>query len=265
MTWTEGRIDVKSPTTTSVVTAGWTNPADAYSSNNVYASTSTASAAQQYGGYGLSLPSGAKITKVEVGFEAYNPGNDGIRITCSWDGGTSWATEYTVRPLPTSDPNLVTWVDFTSVTSWTATKLDNTNFRTKASYTYLAPQSTTYLDWIPVRVYYDLLVPDFNWANPVGYQFHETYPTFSNRYNLTSWTDPDSNGLDPGDVIQMQNIATGVVRSCTVTGKSTLIVVTKIAHPIPEFPLGSVLPIALIVAIIYVWLIGKRKRTIKPQ
>ena len=256
-----------SPSSTSTPSGTWSNPTNAYSSDNSYASTSTASAAQQYGTYGFSLPSAATIVRVEVGYEAYTAGDDGIRIACSWDGGTTWSTESVVATLPASDPNMVTWVDFTTATSWTASKLSDANFRTKASYQYSGGQSTTYLDWILVRVYYDLLIPDFNWANPLNYQWHEIYPVFSNRYNLTSFTDNGASGLNVGDVIQLKNTATGVIKSYDVKGISTDIIVTKIAHgpAIPEFPLGSVLPIAIIVAVVYVWWINKRKRIIKPQ
>jgi hypothetical protein len=98
----------------------------------------------------------SEIVKVEVGFEAYTTTDEAIRITVSWDGGTSWATEYFSGPLPTSDPDAVTWVDFTGATDWTGLKLSDANFRTKAKSFKIGSgeMGTVFLDWTPVRVTY---------------------------------------------------------------------------------------------------------------
>ncbi len=131
----------------------WTNPTYGYSSDDLYATTSTDDAKQQYGNYSFNVPSGATINKVEVGFEAYTDENEEIGITCSWDNGTTWATEYK-SGLPKSDPNTVTWVDFTTATNWTVDKLSDANFRTQAKGIAKGKMSTVYLDCIPVRVTY---------------------------------------------------------------------------------------------------------------
>jgi len=145
-------ILINSPSSTPAGT--WTNPTDGYSSNNQYANTETDEATQQYGNYSFNVPSGATINKVEVGFEAYTAGDEKIGITCSWDNGTTWATEYTSSKLPSSDPNDVTWVDFTASTIWNIDKLSDANFRTQARGVKQGKMSTVYLDWIPVRVTY---------------------------------------------------------------------------------------------------------------
>jgi len=131
----------------------WTTPTNAYTSNNQYAYTSTANAVQQYGNYGFNFVSGTPIVKVEVGFEAYTAGNEEIGITCSWDNGATWAAEYNYTLL-TSDPNTVTWVDFTTATTWTPEKLTNGNFRTKTKCVIVGGAKEVFLDWIPVRVTY---------------------------------------------------------------------------------------------------------------
>ena len=272
MTYGEVRMNVNSPSTIPAG-SGWANPTYAYSSNDQYATTATAGATQEYGGYGFNIPSGATITKVEVGYEAYTSGNDGIRITCSWNGGTSWATEYVVATLPSTDT--LTWVDFTSAIAWKPENLTDAKFRTRASYQYAGGKTQTNLDWIPVNVTYTVIllmyvefdghIQDFNMANPLYTEWHEITPVFSNKHNLTSWTDNGASGLSAGDDIQLTNKVTEAVKSYQVDEVSTDIIVTKIAHGTPEFPLGSVLPIALIVAVIYVWWINKRKRIIEPQ
>ncbi len=145
-------IAINSPS--SVPAGTWTNPANAYASDNLYASTSTDGAVQQYGNYRFNLPPGTPIIKVEVGYEAYTAGNEKIGISCSWDNGITWAVEIESPSLPVSDPNTVTWVDFTSATSWTPSKLSDANFRTRAKSVKVGSMSNVYLDWIPVRVTY---------------------------------------------------------------------------------------------------------------
>jgi len=133
----------------------WSNPAYAYASDNRYGTTATDGATQQYGNYGFSIPPESTINKVEVGFEAYTDGDENIGITCSWDGGTTWAKEYTSKTLPTSDPNTLTWSSFNSPGGWTVDKLSDAKFRIQVKGVKTGGQmSTIYLDWIPVRVRY---------------------------------------------------------------------------------------------------------------
>jgi len=142
----------------SVPAGSWASKDKAYSSDNNYAETSTPNATQQYGNYGFLVSPLATIVKVEVGYEAYteNPPNDEkIGISVSWDGGSSFPVEYVSPSLGTSDPNLVTWVDFTNASSWTPDKLSDTNFRTRAKAIQVGPaMGKVRLDWIPVRVTY---------------------------------------------------------------------------------------------------------------
>jgi len=135
----------------------WSNPAYAYASDNRYGTTATDGATQQYGNYGFSLPPDANITKVEVGFEAYTDEDEKIGITCSWDGGTTWAKEDTSKTLPTSDPNTLTWSSFNCPGGWTVDKLSDAKFRIQVKGVKNGKQmSTIYLDQIPVRVTYEL-------------------------------------------------------------------------------------------------------------
>jgi uncharacterized repeat protein (TIGR02543 family) len=158
---------VGSPTSSS---GSWSNGSNAYSSNNSYATSYTNNAVETYCNYGFSLGTHI-ITKVEVGVESYYADEDAdiwLALSVSWDGGSTWSA-YTSNYLgPTSDPNSVTWFDFTSATTWTPTALNNTNFRvhvkcvTDSAEDYGSDPyldcygSGQYLDWIPVRVTYTL-------------------------------------------------------------------------------------------------------------
>src|SRR3989338_8952984 len=62
---------LKSPTATASPNS-WTNPSDAFSSNNTYASESTNNDSQGYRDFGFSVPGGATINGIEVTLEAYS-------------------------------------------------------------------------------------------------------------------------------------------------------------------------------------------------
>jgi hypothetical protein len=159
----------KDPGYDDVSVAGWNNGSNAYSSNNIYATTNTHTAVQTYTTYGFSLgTTAAAINKVEVGVEAYQvAGTDGqpenLDVHVSWDNGVNWydpagtagGWSSSYKP-PTSDPNCVYWWDFTGAKAvWTATDLDNDHFKVQVRYQKQgAEASTVYLDWIPVRVIY---------------------------------------------------------------------------------------------------------------
>jgi KaiC/GvpD/RAD55 family RecA-like ATPase len=145
-------VSENSPSSTPAGT--WIGPEGAYSSDDEYARARIDGATQQYGNYGLNIPSTAIVTKVEVGYEAYTDDNEKIGITLSWDNGTNWAEEYVSTPLETTDPNIPTWVDFTNATNWTSDKLSDANFRTRVKCVILGSPSNVYVDWIPVRVTY---------------------------------------------------------------------------------------------------------------
>jgi len=269
-TYTEGRIDVNSPSSTS---GGWTTGDGAYSDGGTSASirSSKPSASQYYGAYGFDIPTDATINSVEVRLDAW--GGEYIHLKVSEDGGGTWlASEWSVL---TTGSETTYWVDVSGWTSWTPAKINLDKIRAQV-WTYTSGGAgDMFLDWIPINVTYTVILPlyvefdghiqDFNMANPLYTQWHEIIPVFSNKHNLTSWTDNGASGLSAGDDIQLTNKVTEAVKSYQVDEVSTDIIVTKIAHGTPEFPLGSVLPIALIVAVIYVWWINKRKRVTKPQ
>jgi hypothetical protein len=131
-------------------TGSWTNPTYAYADDTNYASSATNTQTHTYSGYGFSL-TGETITKVEAGYIAYCATNDKLTVEISWDGGTNWASTGNIT-LTTTPPSSPTYYDFTSATTWTATKLSDTYLRIRITQIKQGGQDTTYVDWLPVRV-----------------------------------------------------------------------------------------------------------------
>ena len=130
----------------------WTNPTNAYRSDNDYATTNSNEAMGQYSGYDTEGLTGCTIVSVELGVEAFSSvSSASISVSVSWDGGTSWAQEQSVN-LPTTDPNTRTWKDFTGATAWNPSKLSNTNFRARVKAMFGGTLGTISLDCIPIRV-----------------------------------------------------------------------------------------------------------------
>jgi len=146
-------VSTNSPSSSPLGT--WSNPTEAYVSDDTYADSDVSNAFQQYGNYGFSISPSANIVKVEVGYEAYTDTDEKIGVSVSWNNGVNWATEYVSSSLGATDPNMVTWIDFTTATSWTAEKLSNANFLTRARAIQTGVlMDGVYLDWIPVKVTY---------------------------------------------------------------------------------------------------------------
>ncbi len=133
----------------------WVTPRRAYTSDDTYAYSSTPNAMQRYGFYNFDLPSTAKITKVEVGYEAYTSEDERLGITLSWINGSTWAAEHISPTLGNADLDAVTWVDFSNATDWTTSKLLNGVFysRVRAVRTGFS-MGDVFVDWLPVRVTY---------------------------------------------------------------------------------------------------------------
>ena len=81
--------------------------------------------------------------------------NEAVRVKASWDGGYTW-TPYQTTSVDGS--NTLYSYNITSYTTWTPTKLNNTNFRVWIDAVTNGTASETRLDWIPVEVTYVPLV-----------------------------------------------------------------------------------------------------------
>lgn len=131
----------------------WANMFNADSSNNLYANTNFNGHLATFYGYGFTGPSSAWITKVEACVEAHTAGDDDLGVKISTNSGSTWSTEQIVN-LPSSDPNTLTCLDFSShLPSWSWSDLGSNNFQVQVRYVQVGGgASQEYLDWIPARV-----------------------------------------------------------------------------------------------------------------
>ena len=97
---------------------------------------------------GFTLSTSDFITSVDVGVEWFRTTAVPIlNVTVSWDGGLSWATNQTATNKSADDDTLE-FLDFTSATAWTATKLNDANLRVRVGTNASGPR----LDYVTVRV-----------------------------------------------------------------------------------------------------------------
>ncbi|MGC8812368.1 MAG: hypothetical protein ACP5O8_02160 [Candidatus Aenigmatarchaeota archaeon] len=145
---------LKGPSSYLVSPFPWTNPQNAFYSDDQYAYTSQVNNFQGYA-YNISIPSNARILSVLVGFEAHTSKDDKLEVSISWDGGNTY-TKYTFN-LPTQDPNATTWIDITNITDWNSAKLNDTNFRVGIRGIKEGGQLEVFVDYLPVNITY--LIP----------------------------------------------------------------------------------------------------------
>lgn len=147
------------PTATGSISNQWSNPANAYSSDNVYATEATNGQKQDYGTFGFSIPSGAVIDGLEVVLEArssaasFTPRN--IQVDISWDGGSTWTSIKTTSELTTSDASYTlggatdTWGR-----TWSDSEFSNANFLVRVSWNNSFWSYTCSLDLLQTRIHY---------------------------------------------------------------------------------------------------------------
>jgi len=186
----------------------WSHGDDAYSSNNQYAYISTDNKKHQFYDYDFSLGS-ATITKVEVGFEAYGGATTTpdklcfrVRYDKSPETWSSWSSWYN---LPTSDPNTQTWVDFTGATTWTTSKLSDTNFKVEVDYDKGSGGTPkAYLDWIPVRVTYSLPL-QVEWVKSSGSTWTTEKDSFLTTEDVYAYIKSTGTGSKTVDIYVEKN------------------------------------------------------------
>ena len=137
----------------------FTNPAYAYSNDSQRASSSNGQVHQYYN-YGFNIPVGSIILGIEVRLDAYADGTTGIYqygIELSWDGGTTFTNSGKLTPdMSTSEVSYTLggpadkWGR-----DWTLSELSNANFRAKINSTTRGSSYYSYLDWLPVKIYYE--------------------------------------------------------------------------------------------------------------
>jgi hypothetical protein len=126
----------------------------------------------------------------------YTGANDEqIRVDVTWDGGTSWSSKQTTNLNGTETTY---WVDVTSNTTWTPTKLSDANFQVRVdAMTVGADPGDVRLDWIPVEVTYSV-----NVAPTVG-TIAISPSTMTPQEQWTNITVPVTDGNTLADVNQV--------------------------------------------------------------
>ena len=123
-----GIVETRSPTSTYVIVAGWSNPTYAYASDDNRAFSFTDNAQQGYGGYGFNIPSGSTIHKVEIGVEGYvGFTGEAVEVYYSVNAGSTWTLAGTLTDMS----EFLKWFDRTGDRAWTPSDLSDANFRVK--------------------------------------------------------------------------------------------------------------------------------------
>jgi hypothetical protein len=144
------------PTATGELDDDWTNPTNAYSSDDSYASVSSTSIdSQDYYNYGFT-DMGTLITQLEIGYEYYiNRTDCNSVVYVSNNGGTTYSAYLQETPKNADDDSIV-WLDVTDAfgDAWVWDEMSNDNFRVKFSSSPSGScfAGTWYLDYIPVRI-----------------------------------------------------------------------------------------------------------------
>ncbi|MFN8401706.1 MAG: Ig-like domain-containing protein [Anaerolineales bacterium] len=164
--------------TASVAGGGWTNPNNAFSSNNVYATSANGGQAVNYNNFGITIPAGQQIDGIEVLVEGSTTGRD-INVDLSWDNGTTYTTPINLNFGAAPDQTLTaggtanTWGRAWNPT----TDFTNANFRVRITST--GGGGAFSMDHVQVRVTYtpDVTVPSFT---SIALQTPTTSPTNAN-------------------------------------------------------------------------------------
>ncbi len=160
----------KNPTATGGIGATddfWTNPANAYSSNDVYATMlmANSSAYQSFYNFGFSIPAGATIVGLEVKVEYYmsgTPGANNCRLylwktdKTVWNGqtGDGFPETKTVEGTDTEGSSST----FAGGESWVVADFSNAAFAIKILIRdSVEAGHTFYCDHIQVKVYYAVI------------------------------------------------------------------------------------------------------------
>ncbi len=109
----------------------------------------------------------------------------------------------------------------------------------------------------------------FPTGDPSFTDWHELEPVFCQNWTLESWLDNGDGHLSPSDQIDMFRIEppdpdpywfhVEWVNPAPVAGDGIPDMMATWKEDVPEFPLGSVAPIALIAVVVYIWWVTRRK------
>jgi len=113
----------KSPTATGETANDFTNPTNAYASDNTYATETTNTHAQDYYNFDFGIDAGVTITGIEISTEGNaTSGSDVMYLYCSNDGGSIYI-----------DVNHLSWGESTDVTYITGSSTNTLSLSTSGA------------------------------------------------------------------------------------------------------------------------------------
>ena len=182
----------------------WTNPANAFSSNNVRATASADDADQAYVDFGLSVPTASIITGVEVRVEASSTDASGceLQVRLSGDDGANFSAYKTAALTDTETIQTLGSPDDLWGESWIPSQFSNANFvaevRNNDPGADCVGASTTSLDHLQVSIYYKP-VQDTGLRSPTATHAPNEWTAPENAFtsNNTDATE-DTNGDEQG-------------------------------------------------------------------
>ena len=124
----------KNPALTGDDYTQWSNPTDAFTSNDLDASEATDGQQQDWYYFSFGLPAGPQIDGIEIDVEGAESGagKAATDVELSWDGGTSYTTTSYTHEWGTTDAYFTfgsssdTWGR-----TWVAAEFDSANFRVR--------------------------------------------------------------------------------------------------------------------------------------
>ncbi len=210
---TYGTANPKDTTTKNAAGVESLNSGTAASTNCALPNTSSDQA--DWSNFGISLPSGAVTTGIMVTVRAHYDSSSGTNRLCfflSGDGGASWTAGQA-----TGDINTSTTADFTvgsqtnlwGQSGWTASQLNNTNFRLRIMTLVANTSRDAFIDYVGVNVSYNEPPSAPSQDLPLnGATGVSTLPTF-----LSTATDPDADNLGYKVTIYSDNACSMVVQT----------------------------------------------------
>jgi hypothetical protein len=244
--------------------SGWTNPQNAYASDNARAVADSSSDVVEYQNFGFSIPGGSTINGIEVQVEGYNTGSRQADITLSWNNGASHTTgaglKTTNMPGTSSSSEAVRTFGGAADTwnrTWSATDFTNSNFRLQLDATS-GSGSDLYIDQVRVKVYYtEASLPDltvtktnnvsgsatintpFNWVLTITNGGTAT-GTFSNTNTVLTDQLPTSNATY-GTVTRVNGGGTSGTTNCSISSNT----LTCTASGTVTIPVGGTITVTV--------------------
>ena len=150
----------KNPAATGETYKEWTNPADAYTSNDAYATMGAAGEEQDYYNFGFGVPPGATSITFHVSIEACETAGgveDYLDAFLSWNGGSSWTANAVSGDYGSSADNYRN-LEYSDTCpsnygrTWAVSELSNANFRLRL---HLSGNTNQFrVDHVRIKVFY---------------------------------------------------------------------------------------------------------------